>query len=79
MNAARENNISIPDDMELICLNDTKYCSMVRPKISGFVVPTYDLGAVAMRVMTKMLKDEVVEEKQKVLGYLFRERESTKK
>ena len=52
---------------------------MVRPKISGFVVPTYDLGAVAMRVMTKMLKDEVVEEKQKVLGYLFRERESTKK
>ena len=79
VNAARENNISIPDDMELICLNDTKYCSMVRPKISGFVVPTYDLGAVAMRVMTKMLKDEVVEEKQKVLGYLFRERESTKK
>ena len=42
-------------------------------------MPTYDLGAVAMRVMTKMLKDEVVEEKQKVLGYLFRERESTKK
>ena len=79
VNAARENNISIPEDMELICMNDTKYCSMVRPKISGFVVPTYDLGAVAMRVMTKMLKDEVVEDKQKVLGYLFRERESTKR
>ena len=42
-------------------------------------MPTYDLGAVAMRVMTKMIKDEVVEEKQKVLGYLFRERECTKK
>lgn len=78
LNAARENNISIPEDMELICMNDTKYNSMVRPKISGFVVPTYDLGAVAMRVVTKMLKGEVVEEKQKVLGYLLRERETTK-
>ena len=79
LNAARENNVNIPEDMELICLNDTKYNSMVRPQVSGFVVPSYDLGAVAMRVMTKMLKDEVVEEKQKVLGYLYRERETTKK
>lgn len=78
LNAARENNINIPEDMELICMNDTKYNSMVRPRISGFVVPTYDLGAVAMRAVTKMLKGEVVEEKQKVLGYLFRERETTK-
>lgn len=79
VNAARENNINIPEDMELICMNDTKYNSMVRPTVSGFVVPNYDLGAVAMRVMTKMLKEEAVEEKQKVLGYLYRERETTKK
>lgn len=78
LNAARENNISVPEDLEVICLNDSKYCSMVRPKISGFVIPNYDLGAVAMRVMTKMLQDEVVEDKQKVLGYLYRGRESTK-
>lgn len=78
LNAARENDIKIPEDLELICLNDSKFCSMVRPKISGFVIPNYDLGAVAMRVMTKMLQDEVVEDKQKVLGYLYRDRESTK-
>ncbi|MDO5440884.1 MAG: substrate-binding domain-containing protein, partial [Erysipelotrichaceae bacterium] len=78
LNAARENNIKIPGDMELVCMNDTKYNSMVRPQISGYVVPTYDLGAVAMRVVTKMLKGEEVEDKQKVLGYLLRERETTK-
>lgn len=78
LNAARENGISVPEDLEVICMNDSKYCSMVRPKVSGFVIPTYDLGAVAMRVMTKMLQDEVVEDKQKVLGYLYRNRESTK-
>ena len=51
---------------------------MVRPKISGFVVPSYDLGSVAMRVIQKMLNNEEVEEKQKILGYLYRERETTK-
>ena len=78
INAARENNIRIPDEMELVCLNDSKYTSMVRPEVSAFVMPSYDLGAVAMRLMTKMLKDEEVKEKEKVLGYLFRERETTK-
>ena len=78
LNAARENDINIPEDMELICMNDTKYDSMIRPKVSGFVVPVYDLGAVAMRAVTKMLKGEEIEDKQKVLGYLFRERETTK-
>ena len=78
LNAARENDIKVPEDMEIICMNESKYTSMVRPKISGFMVPTYDLGMVAMRVMTKMLNNEDVEEKQKVLGYLYRDRDTTK-
>ena len=77
LNAAHENGIKVPEELEIVCLNESKYTSMVRPKISCFVVPTYDLGAVAMRVMTKMLKNEEVEDKQKVLGYLYRERETT--
>lgn len=78
VNAARENDIKIPEEMELVCMNDTKYTSMTRPEVSSFVVPTYDLGAVAMRLMTKMLKEEVVEDKEKALGYLYRERATTK-
>ena len=78
LNAAKENGIDIPKDMELVCMNDTKYNSMTRPMISGFVVPSYDLGAVAMRAVTKLLKGESVEDKQKILGYLYRDRETTK-
>lgn len=78
LNACNENNIKVPEDMEIICLNDTKYLSMVRPEISAFEVPTYDLGAVAMRLMTKLLKNEEVEEKQKILGFIFQERKTTK-
>ena len=77
LNAARENDIKVPEDMEIICLNESKYTSMVRPKISGFAVPSYDLGSVAMRVIQKMLNNEEVEEKQLVLGYLYTDRDTT--
>lgn len=78
LNAAREANISIPDEMELVCAIDTKYNSIVRPAISGFTVPSYDLGAVAMRLMTKMLQNETVEDKEKCFTHLFAQRETTK-
>ena len=78
INAAAENDIKIPNDMEVVCVIDTKYNSMVRPQISSFAIPSYDLGAVAMRVMTKMLNQTTVEEKEIELSYLFTPRQSTK-
>ena len=78
LNACKENGVKVPEEMEIICLNDTKYLSMVRPEISAFEVPSYDLGAVSMRLLTKMLKNEKVEDKQKVLGYIYQERKTTK-
>lgn len=78
MNAATENNIKIPDELEVICAIDTKYNAMVRPQLSGFAIPSYDLGAVAMRLMTKMLHDEPLEAKEIELSYLFTPRQSTK-
>lgn len=78
LNACHENGIKVPEEIEIVCLNDTKYLSMVRPEVSAFEMPTYDLGAVAMRLMTKMLKNEEVEDKHKVLGYIYQERKTTK-
>lgn len=78
INAAAENDIKIPNEMEVVCVIDTKYNSMVRPQISSFAIPSYDLGAVAMRVMTKMLNQNPVEEKEIELSYLFTPRQSTK-
>lgn len=78
-NAARENNIRVPDDMEVVCVIDTKYNSMVRPQISSFSIPSYDLGAVSMRVMTKMLQEDNPENDDAIeLSYLFTPRQSTK-
>jgi LacI family transcriptional regulator len=78
VNAAFENDIKIPNEMEVVCVMDTKYNSMIRPQISSFAIPSYDLGAVAMRVMTKMLNQNPVEEREIELSYLFTPRQSTK-
>lgn len=79
LNSAKENNLSIPDDMEVVCILDSKYNAMARPQITGFKIPDYDLGAVAMRVMTKMLKeDDEVIDKEIELSYIYTPRQSTK-
>lgn len=78
INAARENNISVPDELEVVCVIDTKYNSMIRPRVSSFAIPSYDLGMVSMRVMTKMLHNEEILDKEIELSYLFTPRQSTK-
>lgn len=78
LNASRENGISVPDELEIVCVIDTKYNSMVRPQISSFVIPSYDLGAVSMRVMTKMLQDQSDVDREIELSYLFTPRQTTK-
>lgn len=65
--------------MEIACVLDSKYLSMARPQITGFKIPDYDLGAVAMRLLTKMLHEEDdVAEKEIELSYIYTPRKSTK-
>ena len=78
LNAATENGIRVPDDLEIVCVIDTKYNSMARPQISSFSIPSYDLGAVSMRVMTKMLQEQNDFEREIELSYLFTPRQTTK-
>lgn len=81
INTTKEIGLSIPDDLELVCVLDSKYNSMARPQISGFKIPDYDLGAVSMRVMTKMLQDDGDEEsynKETELSYIYTPRKTTK-
>lgn len=78
INSARENQLDVPNDLEVVCVIDSKYNSVMRPQISAFSIPSYDLGAVSMRVMTKMLQSEEEQEDSIELSYLFTPRQSTK-
>ena len=77
-NAATENDIKVPEELEIVCIIDSKYNSMVRPQLSSFTFPSYDLGAVSMRVMTKMLKQDNFDDREIELSYLFTPRQTTK-
>lgn len=55
LNAAQEAGYKIPEDVQVMSIVDNKYLNMVRPRVSAYNIPEYDMGAIAMRLLTKML------------------------
>ncbi len=78
MNGMSDADVKVPEQFEVITSNDTKLTEMVRPKMSSITQPLYDIGAVAMRLLTKLMNNEDVEEKNVLLPYGLMKRESTK-
>ncbi|WP_042146436.1 catabolite control protein A [Paucisalibacillus sp. EB02] len=78
IHGAQDLGYKVPDDIEVFGFDNTKLATMVRPALSTVVQPTYDIGAVAMRLLTKYMNKEEVEEKKVVLPHRLIERNSTK-
>lgn len=78
MNAAEDAGVNIPEDFELITSNDTILCQITRPKMSSISQPLYDIGAVSMRLLTKLMNQEVIDENQVTLPYSIVRRQTTK-
>ncbi|OUN49330.1 catabolite control protein A [Limosilactobacillus reuteri] len=81
LNGLTDAGISVPDDFELISSNDTNYTKVVRPTITSITQPLYDLGAISMRLLTKLMDgdDSNDDEKNVILNHGFVERQSTRK
>lgn len=78
LNALLDRNIRIPEDFEIISSANMIYTELTRPKISSIQHPLYDTGAVAMRLLTKMMTNEPVEDKNILLPYSLKLKQSTK-
>ena len=63
MNVAFENDVKIPEDIGVCGFQNTKYARLARPQLSCVDVPIYDLGAVGMRLLTKLMNNEEITEK----------------
>ena len=61
LNGIRDGGFSVPEDYELICFEHSILARVVRPQLTSIVVPLYDLGAVSMRLLTKLMNGEEVE------------------
>ncbi|MGK7378053.1 catabolite control protein A [Planococcus sp. 1R117A] len=68
----------IPEDVEIISYENSKLARMARPMLTSVALPLYDIGAVSMRLLTKYMNAEEIEENQVILPYRIEERESTK-
>ena len=79
LNGAVDAGAQIPAEFEVITGNDSKLTQIVRPKLSSITQPLYDIGAVAMRCLTKMMNKEDEDlDKTIELQYGFNKRGSTR-
>ncbi len=78
IHALEEQGKKIPLDVEIISYENSKLARMARPMLTSVAFPLYDIGAVSMRLLTKYMNKEEIEEKQVILPYRIEERQSTK-
>src|SRR5690625_1414895 len=78
IHGAQDRGVNIPEDLEVFGFNNTRLATMVRPTLTTIVQPTYDLGAVSMRLLTKYMNKEEIDEEYVILPHRIEERDSTK-
>ena len=78
MNGLQDKGVKVPEEFEIITSNNTVLTDMARPRLTSISQPLYDMGAVSMRLLTKLMNKEDVEEKTIVLPHNIVKRGSTK-
>lgn len=78
VNAAVEENVNIPDDVEVIAEIGNKYSYIARPQISSFSMDMFKVGSLAMRMLTKLLNDEELDNSSIKMSPKFNKRNTTK-
>ncbi len=73
-----DNGVRIPEDFAIITSNNTALTEVVRPTLTSIEPPLYDIGAVSMRILTKLMNKEEDVERHVTLPHKFVLRDSTK-
>jgi LacI family transcriptional regulator len=61
--------LNVPEDISVISVDNSRISSMVRPLLTTVAQPMYDIGAVSMRLLTKLMKKETVEQSRVILPH----------
>lgn len=78
LGAAIDQGVIVPDDLEIVSTANSAITTIMRPQLTTIAQPLYDIGAVSMRMLTKMMSEEEIDEKEVILPYTIAERGSTK-
>ena len=79
MNGLADHGVSVPEDFEVITSDDSQIARFTRPNLTTIAQPLYDLGAISMRMLTKIMHKEELEEREVLLPHGLKVRKSTRK
>jgi len=65
----QDHGLRVPEDISVVSVDNIRMASMVRPQLTTVAQPMYDIGAVAMRLLTKLMNKEQIEQTQIILPH----------
>ena len=77
LHSALDAGVNVPEDLQILSFNNTRLVEMVRPQLSSVIQPLYDIGAVGMRLLTKYMNEEDIEETNVILPHRIEYRGTT--
>lgn len=78
LNGLTDRGVDVPNDFEIITAINTKLTQITRPQLTSISIPMYDMGAVAMRMLTKLMGKENIENGRLSLPYGIISRQTTR-
>ena len=79
LNGLADHGVLVPEDFEVITSDDSQIARFTRPNLTTIAQPLYDLGAISMRMLTKIMHKEELEEREVLLPHGLKVRKSTRK
>ncbi|TCO79362.1 LacI family DNA-binding transcriptional regulator [Marinisporobacter balticus] len=79
INCLLDNGYEVPGDVSVVGFNDIKLASIYRPNLTTIHQPIYDIGAVSIRIIVKMINKEELDSNVVILPHELVERDSSKK
>lgn len=74
-----DKGIKVPDDISVVGFGNIREGKFVRPEITTIGEPYYDVGAVGMRMLIKMIKGDKTQQGRMELPFTIEKRKSVKK
>lgn len=78
MNALFDNGYKVPEHVSVVSFYDTKLAKLYRPKLTTIKQPIYDIGALAVRRLIKIIKGENEENDILIMPHELVKRDSDK-
>lgn len=78
LNYMTDQDVVTPDDFEIVTINNSHITLLTRPQLSSVTQPIYDIGAVSMRMLTKLMNGEELDTHDMILPHGYVGRGTTK-